>query len=102
VSAVVAKPKPKTKPKKGKRTPPVAAKVKVNSTVVRSLWGNGTGQFTTKGRYAAATVRGTVWHTSDRCDGTSVEARTGVIAVLDLVTGKTIILTAPASYIAHP
>ena len=93
------KPKPKSKAKatKGRRTPP-----KVNTTVVRSLWGNGTGQFTTKGRYAAATVRGTVWHTSDRCDGTSVEARTGVVAVLDLVTGKTIILTAPATYLAHP
>ena len=97
-----AKPKPKpsakTKGKKNaRRTPPT-----VNTTVVRSLWGNGTGQFTTKGRYAAATVRGTVWHTSDRCDGTSVEARTGVVAVLDLVTGKTIILTAPATYVAHP
>jgi CSLREA domain-containing protein len=75
---------------------------KANTTVVRSLWGNGTGQFTTKGRYAAATVRGTVWHTSDRCDGTNVTAATGVIAVHDLVTGKTIILTAPASYLAHP
>jgi hypothetical protein len=94
--------KPKPKPKKGKRTPPVAAKAKANTTVVRSLWGNGTGQFTTKGRYAAATVRGTVWHTSDQCDGTSVTARTGVVAVLDLVTGKTIILTAPATYLAHP
>ena len=98
-----AKPKPKpkakskAKAKKGRRTPP-----KVNTTVVRSLWGNGTGQFTTKGRYAAATVRGTEWHTSDRCDGTNVTVRTGVVAVLDLVTGKTIILTAPASYLAQP
>jgi hypothetical protein len=97
-----AKPKPKPKAKakakkKGRRTPP-----KANTTVVRSLWGNGTGQFTTKGRYAAATVRGTEWHTSDRCDGTSITVRTGVVAVFDLVTGKTIILTAPASYLAQP
>ncbi len=92
--------KPRKPKKKGKRTPPRATKA--NTTVVRSLWGSGTGQFTTKGRYAAATVRGTVWHTADRCDGTSVTARTGVIAVLDLVTHKTIILTAPASYVAHP
>ena len=82
--------------------PKAKSKAKDNTTVVRSLWGNGTGQFTTKGRYAAATVRGTVWHTSDRCDGTNVTAATGVIAVHDLVTGKTIILTAPASYLAHP
>jgi CSLREA domain-containing protein len=83
--------KPKAKPK----TQP-------NTTVVRSLWGNGHGSFTTKGRYAAATVRGTVWHTSDRCDGTNVTDQTGVIAVLDLVTGKTIVLTAPSSYLAQP
>jgi hypothetical protein len=104
-AGVEAKPKPKPKSKsksKSRRTPPTAAHVKANTTVVRSLWGNGTGQFTTKGRYAAATVRGTVWHTSDRCDGTNVNAQRGVIAVLDLVTGKTIILTAPASYTAHP
>lgn len=88
-TAFEVKPKPKSN-------------AKANTTVVRSLWGNGTGQFTTKGRYAAATVRGTVWHTSDRCDGTSVTATTGVVAVHDLVTGKTIILTAPASYLAHP
>lgn len=77
-------------------------KAKPDTTVVRSLWGNGHGSFTTKGRYAAATVRGTVWHTSDRCDGTNVTAQTGVISVLDLVTGKTIVLTAPSSYLAHP
>ena len=82
--------------------PKTKSKAKDDTTVVRSLWGNGTGEFTTKGRYAAATVRGTVWHTSDRCDGTNVTATTGVIAVHDLVTGKTIILTAPASYLAHP
>ena len=82
--------------------PKAKRKAKANTTVVRSLWGSGTGQFTTKGRYAAATVRGTVWHTADRCDGTSVTAKTGVVAVLDLVTHKTIILTAPATYVAHP
>ena len=91
--------------KKGRKTAVSGAKPKAakpSTTVVRSLWGNGHGSFTTKGRYAAATVRGTVWHTSDRCDGTEVTAQTGVIAVLDLVTGKTTVLTAPASYLAHP
>ncbi len=69
---------------------------------MRSLWGNGHGSFTTKGRYAAATVRGTVWHTSDRCDGTNVTVAEGSISVLDLVTNQTIIVNAPNQYLAKP
>jgi len=38
--------------------------------VVRALWGDGKGQFRTRGQYASATVRGTRWLTADRCDGT--------------------------------
>jgi hypothetical protein len=38
--------------------------------VIRELWGSGHGDFTTKGRYGAASVRGTIWLTQDRCDGT--------------------------------
>ena len=94
------KPKPKGKPRpKGKTKPALA---KPNTTVVRSLWGNGHGSFTTKGRYAAATVRGTVWHTSDRCDGTNVTVAEGSISVLDLVTNQTIIVNAPNQYLAKP
>ncbi|MGZ4331685.1 MAG: hypothetical protein ACXVXL_27240, partial [Solirubrobacteraceae bacterium] len=38
------------------------------------LHASGHGKFRTKGRYAAATVRGTIWTTADRCDGTLVHA----------------------------
>ena len=41
-----------------------------NKRRVRRLWGSGKGKFRTRGRYSSATVRGTVWKTEDRCDGT--------------------------------
>ena len=41
----------------------------------RKLWGDGRGRFRTRGRYGAATVRGTKWLTDDRCDGTFVARR---------------------------
>ena len=52
---------------------------------VRSLWGDGRGRFRTRGRYGAATVRGTKWLTRDRCDGTLVRVVRGKVAVDDLV-----------------
>jgi uncharacterized delta-60 repeat protein len=52
---------------------------------VRKLWGNGRGRFRTRGRYGAATVRGTKWLTLDRCDGTKVRVVRGKVSVRDLV-----------------
>jgi uncharacterized delta-60 repeat protein len=51
---------------------------------VRKLWGDGRGRFRTRGRYGAATVRGTRWLTLDRCDGTKVRVVRGKVAVKDL------------------
>src|SRR5207247_1611821 len=47
-----------------------AAAAKRRSPVVRRLWGTGHGRFRTRGRYAAATVRGTTWTVEDRCHST--------------------------------
>ena len=77
-------------------------KLAKKATIVASLWGNGEGKFETKGRYAAATVRGTIWHTLDLCTGTEVVVRRGTVAVQDLVTHKTILVTAPHFYLAKP
>ena len=52
---------------------------------VRRLWGDGKGRFRTRGRRAAATVRGTKWLTEDRCDRTKITVRRGRVAVRDLV-----------------
>ena len=64
-----------------------AAAVKRRSPVVRRLWGTGHGRFRTRGRYAAATVRGTTWTVEDRCHSTVTKVLEGIVAVRDLVTG---------------
>src|SRR5207253_466824 len=51
---------------------------------VRRLWGSGKGAFLTKGRYASATVRGTIWLTEDRCTSTLIRVRSGRVDVFDL------------------
>jgi hypothetical protein len=58
------------------------------------------GKFQTKGRYSAATIRGTVWTVADRCDGTLTHVITDSVAVTDFVRHKTIILHAGQSYLA--
>jgi hypothetical protein len=50
-----------------------SAAKKKPTTVVRQLWGNAHGDYTTNGRYGSAAVSGTVWLTQDRCDGTYVK-----------------------------
>jgi hypothetical protein len=72
------------------------------TTVVRQLWGDGKGRFRTRGRYASATVRGTNWLTADRCDGTFVRVRQGVIQVNDLPDRRLVTLRAPRTYLAGP
>lgn len=68
--------------------------------VVRRLWGSGKGQFRTRGRYAAAALRGTDWETADRCDGTLVRVTKGRVAVTDLVRRRTVIVRAGRQYFA--
>jgi hypothetical protein len=58
------------------------------------------GKFRTKGRYAAATTRGTVWSTADRCDGTLTSVSRGSVTVNDLVRHKNVIVGAGHSYLA--
>ncbi len=51
-----------------------------------TLWGSDRhGKFRTRGRNATATVRGTVWRTTDRCDGTLVTVSSGRVSVRDSV-----------------
>ncbi len=69
---------------------------------VRQLWGSGKGTFRTTGRYSAATVRGTVWLTQDRCDGTLTSVVEGVVDVLDTSLNKTVAVSPGQSYLALP
>jgi hypothetical protein len=68
--------------------------------VLRLLHASGHGKFETEGRYAAATVRGTIWLTEDFCDGTLVRVTRGVVTVRNLVTHATVRVTAGHSYFA--
>ncbi len=71
-----------------------------SSKTLQLLHSSATGKFATKGKYAAATVRGTKWTTADRCDGTLVHDVTDSVAVTDFVHHKTIVLHAGQSYLA--
>lgn len=50
---------------------------------VRRLWGKSNGRFRTRGRFAAATVRGTGWLTEDLCLATRVRVTEGSVSVFD-------------------
>ena len=65
----------------------------------RRLWGSGKGKFTTKGKYASATVRGTNWLIADYADHTLVTVRRGLVAVQNFVTKKTVLVPAGHSVI---
>ncbi len=68
---------------------------------VRRLWGDGKGAFRTKGRHAAATVRGTRWLVEDRCDGTLVKVSRGRVEVRDKIRLRTVQVRAGRSYLAR-
>ena len=67
----------------------------------RILWGDGKGRFRTKGRQAAATVRGTRWATQDTCDSTKITVKRGVVQVRDFVKRKTVVVKKGHSYVAR-
>ena len=66
----------------------------------RKLWGDGKGKFRTRGRYSAATVRGTIWLVQDSCAGTLTRVRQGVVSVRD--RKRTVLVRAGRSYLAKP
>ena len=57
-------------------------------------------KFRTKGRYSAATIRGTVWTIADRCDGTIVHVTRGLVDVTDFVRHITVVVHAGHTYLA--
>lgn len=66
----------------------------------RRLWGNGKGRFRTRGRRAAATVRGTNWLVEDTCGkSTLVRVREGTVLVEDFELHRTAIVNAGQRYV---
>jgi hypothetical protein len=82
-------------PKKGK----ASASAKKKKT--RKLWGEGKGAFRTSGKYSSATVRGTKWVVTDRCDGTLTRVTQGSVLVRDVKRKKNVIVRAGKQYLAR-
>jgi hypothetical protein len=78
-----------------------AAASRVSSKVVGLLHASAHGRFSVHGQYSAATVRGTVWSVSNRCEGTLTKVTRGVVAVRDFRRRKTITLFTGQSYLAR-
>jgi hypothetical protein len=69
--------------------------------VVRKLWANGHGSFSTQGHYASGAVLGTRWLTEDLCGATLIRVFTDEVAVTDFVKHRRVIVTAGHSYLAR-
>jgi hypothetical protein len=72
------------------RSAQIAKKKKIDKKVVRTLRADVKGKFRTRGRYAAATVRGTAWSMQDRCDGTFTRVQRGTVVVRDLKSQRSV------------
>jgi len=67
----------------------------------RSLWGHDRGgRFRTHGRDSVATVRGTTWQVTDRCDGTVTRVTEGAVLVRDTRTGRRTLVRAGQTHLA--
>ena len=73
----------------------------VSRRTIRRLRSNANGRFRTRGRNSSATVRGTIWTTADRCDGTLTTVKRGRVVVRDLRRKRTIVVRAGKSYLAR-
>ncbi len=68
--------------------------------VVRKLWANAHGKFSTKGNYAAGAVQGTQWLTEDLCEGTLIRVTRDKVAVTNLVNHKHVEVKTGHKYLA--
>jgi hypothetical protein len=84
---------------KGKRASTAAGHP--SSKVLGRLTANSHGHFTGRGKYSAATVRGTVWGVQNRCDGTLTRVVRGTLSVRDFRKRKTVTLFTGQTYLAR-
>ncbi len=76
-------------------------KASASARVVRRVRSNAVGRFRTRGRNSSATVRGTIWTTTDRCDGTLTQVRRGTVVVRDFRRRRNVVVRAGKSYLAR-
>lgn len=68
--------------------------------VVRKLWANAHGKFSTQGNYAAGAVQGTEWLTEDLCEGTLIKVTRDKVAVTNLVNHRHVEVKTGHKYLA--
>ena len=79
----------------------VANAARRSGRTIRRLRGNAKGRFRTRGRYSAATVRGTIWGVLDRCDGTLTRVTRGRVVVRDFRRKRTITVRQGKRYLVR-
>jgi hypothetical protein len=80
---------------------PIAGEAKLSPKILQTLHARDNhGSFRTRGKLAAGTVRGTVWDTSERCDGTYTVVHQGTVDVFVYALHKTIAVHAGHHYLA--
>lgn len=87
---------------KASRKGRVAGRLERGGGKSRKLWGSGKGNFRTEGNNGSATVRGTIWLTEDRCNGTFFKVNQGVVTIRDFGANETFQLGKGKSYLAQP
>jgi streptogramin lyase len=66
-----------------------------------TLWARDShGQYSTRGQNSVATVRGTYWETTNRCDGTLTTVKQGLVSVRTLHRHRSVLVRAGHSYLA--
>ncbi len=81
-------------------TGPAAQIAASGKHVVRKLWANAHGKFSTEGNYAAGAVQGTEWLTEDLCEGTLIKVTRDKVAVTNLVNHKRVEVKTGRHYLA--
>jgi hypothetical protein len=84
-----------------RRTRRSQAQAALTRRQIRRLRSSSSGSYSTYGRYSSATIRGTVWDTIDRCDGTLTRVRRGRVRVRDFRRKRTVTVRAGRSYLAR-
>jgi DNA-binding beta-propeller fold protein YncE len=86
---------------RGRVGPCRAGEARSSARSRRRLWGSGKGRYRSRGNNSSATVRGTIWLTEDRCDGTLTRVRTGRVVVRDFALDRKVVLEPGDSYFAR-
>jgi hypothetical protein len=81
---------------RGRRAAPTSPKQPIRNLYVS----DGGGNYETDARYAAAIGVGTAWLTADNCSESYVKVSEGVVRVKDLITGRTVVLSAGEQFVA--